>query len=117
MKTQAYPENSALGYFLWIAIPLFVWSAICFILIFALNSLFSKNMSAGIGIAIGVTWFAICYLLICIGKRRFLPDQCKCPNCRSSLTLKDDGENTYHFYECGDCQVRWQLNIKRVHDD
>lgn len=117
MQVKPFPENTALNYFILIIIPVLVWSTICFLLIVLVDGTFSSNVSAGIGIVIGVTWFIVCGLFIYLGKRLFLPDQRKCPTCNAMLKLSDDGENTHHFYTCMDCKMRWRLNLRRGYDD
>jgi ribosomal protein S27AE len=117
MKTKPFPQNSALRYFLCIAVPIILWSALCFWLILSLDERFSPNTAAGIGIAIGIVWLAVGLLAVLIGKRLFLPDRKACPNCGDPLALRDDGEKTFYYYVCDRCRTRWQTNINRGIDD
>ncbi|MFI4860881.1 MAG: hypothetical protein ACIAXF_09400 [Phycisphaerales bacterium JB063] len=117
METKPFPENTSRRFFSWIAIPLIAWSALCFWLILTLDNHFAPNASAFIGITIGIFWLASGIGLILLGKRFFLPDQRSCPTCGKPMQLKDDGEKTFYFYPCANCQIRWQTNLNRGVDD
>ncbi|MFN3168087.1 MAG: hypothetical protein ACE37H_13585 [Phycisphaeraceae bacterium] len=117
MQSKPFPQNTALRYFLCIAVPIILWSALCFFLILFVDNRFAPNASAGIGIGIGIAWLGICFLAMLIGKRLFLPDHKACPACGEPLVLRDDGEKTFYYYTCDRCQTRWQTNLNRGMDD
>lgn len=116
MQTKPFPENTTLRFTLFAALPVMLWSIVCFMLIVMLDHWVPHSTSVWLGITVGLLWLSVSLCVLLLAYRWFLPNKQGCPACGESMKLQDDGERSLHYYECDQCQIRWQTNLNRGTD-